>query len=80
MSLIVQQSIPYFAAVMEIIYLMVGGSLLIALIFLGAFIWAAKSGQFEEDFAPAVRILFDDPEPKKEDKKEKSESDGNREV
>jgi cbb3-type cytochrome oxidase maturation protein len=77
LSHIEQISSPNFAAVMEIIYLMVGGSLLIALIFLGAFIWAAKSGQFEEDFAPAVRILFDDPEPKKEDIKEKSESDGN---
>ena len=65
---------------MEIIYLMVGGSMLIALIFLVAFFWAAKSGQFEEDYAPAVRILFDDPEPKKEEKKEKSKSDGNRKV
>ena len=73
-------TITYFVPAMEIIYLMIGGSLLIALIFLGAFFWAAKSGQFEEDFAPAVRILFDDPEPKKEDIKEKSESDGNREV
>lgn len=59
---------------------MVGGSLLIALIFLGAFFWAAKSGQFEEDFAPAVRILFDDSEPKQENKKEKTKSDGNRKV
>jgi cbb3-type cytochrome oxidase maturation protein len=73
-------ALPYFVFDMDIIYLMIGGSLLIALIFLGAFIWAAKSGQFEEDFAPAVRILFDDPEPKKEEKKEKTESDGNREV
>jgi cbb3-type cytochrome oxidase maturation protein len=80
LSHIEQVSLPTFVAVMEIIYLMVGGSLLIALIFLGAFFWAAKSGQFEEDFAPAVRILFDDSEPKKEEKKEKSESDGNREV
>lgn len=54
--------------------------MLIALIFLVAFFWAAKSGQFEEDFAPAVRILFDDSEPEQEEKKEKSESDGNREV
>lgn len=59
---------------------MVGGSMLIALIFLVAFFWAAKSGQFEEDFAPAVRILFDDSEPEQEEKIEKSKSDGNREV
>lgn len=76
----VKVSLAFFVPAMEIIYLMIGGSLLIALIFLGAFIWAAKSGQFEEDFAPAVRILFDDPEPKKQEKKEKTESDGNREV
>lgn len=76
----VKASLAFFVPAMEIIYLMIGGSLLIALIFLGAFIWAAKSGQFEEDFAPAVRILFDDPEPKKQEKKEKTESDGNREV
>lgn len=54
--------------------------MLIALIFLVAFFWAAKSGQFEEDFAPAVRILFDDSEPEQEEKIEKSKSDGNREV
>lgn len=65
---------------MEIIYLMVGGSMLIALIFLAAFFWAAKSGQFEEDYAPAVRILFEDSDNKQEEKIEKSKSDGNREV
>jgi cbb3-type cytochrome oxidase maturation protein len=31
-----------------------------ALGFLWAFVWAVKSGQFEDDFAPSVRILFDD--------------------
>jgi cbb3-type cytochrome oxidase maturation protein len=76
----VKGTLTYFVPAMEIIYLMIGGSLLIALIFLGAFFWAVKSGQFEEDFAPAVRILFEDSEPKKEEKKEKTESDGNREV
>jgi len=65
---------------MEIIYLMVGGSLLIALIFLGAFFWAAKAGQFEEDFAPAVRILFEDSEEQKNEEHEKTSEDGNRKV
>lgn len=54
--------------------------MLIALIFLAAFFWAAKSGQFEEDYAPAVRILFEDSDNKQEEKIEKSNSDGNREV
>jgi cbb3-type cytochrome oxidase maturation protein len=45
---------------MEIIFMLTGISLLLALFFLGAFVWAAKSGQFEDDFTPSVRILFDD--------------------
>lgn len=35
-------------------------SLIIAGSFLIAFIWAVKSGQYEDDYSPAVRILFDD--------------------
>lgn len=42
-------------------------SLIIALGFLGAFIWAIKTNQYEDDYSPAVRILFDD------EKKEKSQ-------
>jgi cbb3-type cytochrome oxidase maturation protein len=28
--------------------------------FLIAFFWAVRSGQFEDDYTPSVRILFDD--------------------
>ena len=35
-------------------------SLLIALFFLGSFLWASKDGQFDDDYAPSVRMLFDD--------------------
>jgi len=35
-------------------------SLMIALGFLAAFIWAIKTNQYEDDYSPAVRILFDD--------------------
>ena len=45
---------------MNILYLLIGASLFAALIFLGAFIWAVRSGQFEDDYSPSVRILFDD--------------------
>jgi len=45
---------------MNILYLLVGVSLLAALFFLGLFVWAVKSGQYEDMFSPAVRILFDD--------------------
>lgn len=35
-------------------------SLLLAGGFLVAFLWAARSGQFEDDYTPSVRMLFDD--------------------
>jgi cbb3-type cytochrome oxidase maturation protein len=35
-------------------------SLIVAGSFLVAFIWAVKSGQYEDDYSPAVRILYDD--------------------
>jgi cbb3-type cytochrome oxidase maturation protein len=45
---------------MNIFYLLIGVSLLAALIFLGAFIWAVRNGQFDDNETPAIRILFDD--------------------
>ena len=45
---------------MNIFYLLIGVSLFAALIFLGAFIWAVRDGQFEDQDTPARRILFDD--------------------
>ena len=45
---------------MNIFYLLIGVSLLAALIFLGAFIWAVKNGQFDDNETPSMRILFDD--------------------
>jgi cbb3-type cytochrome oxidase maturation protein len=45
---------------MEIIYLMMIVSLVLALFFLVSFLWAIKSGQYEDDYTPSVRILFED--------------------
>jgi cbb3-type cytochrome oxidase maturation protein len=45
---------------MSIIFLLIGISLTLAVIFLFAFLWAGKSGQFEDDETPSMRILFDD--------------------
>ncbi|MBT3647476.1 MAG: cbb3-type cytochrome oxidase assembly protein CcoS [Flavobacteriales bacterium] len=41
-------------------------SLIIALAFLGAFIWAIKTNQYDDDYSPSVRILFDDTKPNNE--------------
>ena len=45
---------------MNIFYLLIGVSLFAALIFLGAFIWAVRNGQFDDNETPSIRILFDD--------------------
>ena len=45
---------------MSIIFLLALISLAIAIFFLGAFLWAVKSGQYEDDYTPSVRMLFDD--------------------
>lgn len=51
---------------MNMIYFLIGCSILLALIFLAAFFWASKSGQNDDTFTPAVRILFDDDDADKE--------------
>ncbi|CAL1521163.1 cbb3-type cytochrome oxidase assembly protein CcoS [Chitinophaga sp. MM2321] len=45
---------------MSVIILLLGASLTVAAGFLAAFIWSVKNGQFEDDFSPAHRILFED--------------------
>ncbi len=53
---------------MDIIFLLISFSLLVAGSFLGAFLWAIKDGQFEDDYSPSVRILYEDQvKPKKDD-------------
>lgn len=44
---------------MSVIILLIGFSLLVAVIFLFAFLWAVKNGQYEDRYTPSVRILFD---------------------
>lgn len=45
---------------MSVIILLLGASLIAGLLFLFAFVWSVKSGQFEDDYSPAHRILFED--------------------
>lgn len=46
---------------MEIIFLLLIVSLLVAIGFLVAFFWAVRSGQYEDDYTPSIRMLFDEP-------------------
>ncbi len=45
---------------MGILFLLILVSLIVALGFLGAFLWAIRSGQYDDDYTPSVRILLDD--------------------
>jgi len=52
-----------FQAVMDILYLLIPlGMVFLALVIL-AFLWAVKSGQYEDLDGPAHRILMDDDDP-----------------
>lgn len=45
---------------MEAMFLLIGISLIVALAFLAGFFWAVRSKQYDDDFTPSVRMLFDD--------------------
>ena len=44
---------------MNVIFLLIGFSLFVAIIFLIVFFWNVKSGQYDDDYTPSVRMLFD---------------------
>lgn len=45
---------------MKIMLLLILISLLLAAGFLLAYLWAARSGQFDDDYTPSVRMLFEE--------------------
>ena len=45
---------------MSVIYLLIFVSLIIAVCFVIVFIKAVRGGQFEDNYTPSVRMLFDD--------------------
>ncbi|WP_298121460.1 cbb3-type cytochrome oxidase assembly protein CcoS [Flavobacterium sp.] len=45
---------------MSVIYMLITISIVVAAFFLYAFIRAVKNGQFDDDYTPSVRMLFDD--------------------
>ncbi|GGB80185.1 hypothetical protein GCM10007424_20380 [Flavobacterium suaedae] len=56
---------------MSVIYLLISISIVVAVGFFFAFIKAVKTGQYDDDYTPSVRMLFDD-ELKKNQNKENS--------
>ncbi len=53
---------------MEIIFTLIGISVFLAVIFLGAFIWSVKKGQYDDPYTPGIRILFEDKKKPKDNK------------
>lgn len=53
---------------MSVIFVLIGFSILVAAGFLIAFIWAVKNGQYDDDYTPSVRILFEDKIPEESEK------------
>lgn len=56
---------------MSVIAVLIGFSLMVAISFLIAFLWAVKSGQYDDKYTPSVRILFE------EEKKQINNKDDN---
>ncbi len=45
---------------MQVVIILVAASILVAFGFLMAYLWAVKSGQYDDKYTPSIRILFDD--------------------
>lgn len=45
---------------MNIIYMLLAISILVAVIFFAAFLYSVRSGQYDDTYTPSVRMLFDD--------------------
>jgi cbb3-type cytochrome oxidase maturation protein len=48
---------------MDVLYLLIPISLIIVAIAIGVFLWAIRTGQYEDLEGPAHRILMDDDDP-----------------
>jgi cbb3-type cytochrome oxidase maturation protein len=46
---------------MSVIIILILASLAVALVFLAGFIWAVRSGQYEDTLTPSLRVLAEDP-------------------
>lgn len=46
---------------MSVILILIPLSILFAVAFLAAFVWAVRSGQYEDTCTPSMRVLADEP-------------------
>ena len=52
---------------MSALYMLIGFSLAVALVFLAAFLWALRTDQYRDTCTPAMRMLFDEQTPHQSD-------------
>lgn len=45
---------------MSVIIILLIASISVAALFLAAYIWNVRDGQYDDEYAPPLRILFDD--------------------
>ena len=45
---------------MSVIIILILASLTVALLFLAGFVWAVRSGQYEDTLTPSMRVLAED--------------------
>ena len=45
---------------MSVIYILLAISITVATVFLAAFIFSVKNGQYDDAYTPSVRMLFED--------------------
>jgi len=48
---------------MSVIVVLIGFSIVVAGGFLIAFLWAVRTGQYDDRHTPSIRMLFDDTQP-----------------
>ena len=48
---------------MSVVILLMLASLAVGLVFVGAFVWSVRSGQYEDTLTPSLRVLLDDATP-----------------
>ena len=58
---------------MNVLYILIVISLSVAVLFLGLFIYSVKKGQYDDDYTPSVRMLFDDELIKDDDETDKTD-------
>lgn len=59
---------------MSVIVVLIGFSIMVAVGFLIAFLWAMRSGQYDDDVSPSVRILFDNEDEEESDQINKDQT------